>query len=338
MKPKDTAKLLDTFRRRAERASSLKSAPYLGAERSPLGILSYTDGKCWLTLPAPSHAHGQLSTQVGRPPEPFPSQKAAPVFEGRTAPELWDAVRAVLPVCSTDEARQALQGAIIEPPRDGKPSCVCGTDGRRAHLIETPHTLPERVCFGRPDSRLWLAFQEVAGRDGQGVYLVSWQEPGPDKKTPGPQYWGAVWGAAVLTWEHYDFQAPNFRQVIPDRQHLSGPHRLSPDTLAQVREKIEATEKYSIPILNLMEAGVLQAVEYVAVARYSRETGGPAVENEIAVDCRLLLDMAAFAGGREELEFWIDRPSERSGSPDSWGPLLVENGNRKAVLMPRRVL
>jgi len=333
MKPKNPVKLLDTLRRRAAYLSSLKRSPCLGAVPVAGGVVMYTDGLCWLTLPAPEAVLAPAS--FAPPPEPFPSPEAVQVFEGRTPPELWDAIRAVLPACSTDKTRDPFQGAILNPPESGKPSCVCGVDGRRAHVIEIPHDLPERVCFGRPDSRLWLSFQAVAGQDGQGAYLVSWREPAPDGKTPGAQYWGAVWGAVVVTWRDRDCQAPNFWQVIPDRRYINGPHVLSPDTLSKARAGIVENGRDVPTILDMMKEGVLEAVEYVARARYSRETGGPAAEASIGFDARYLSDIADFIGG-DGLEFFIDRPSDRAGMPDSWGPMLIERGARRAVLMPMR--
>jgi hypothetical protein len=383
MNEKQKNALLTKLANAAAAAAAKDRFPILrGPHRTPDGLLHFTDLDCWLSLPVPAgipaDAPGIYSPEAWKmlkaglpaapgiegndpadlPPVPGIAEGDAVTDPVETSPDLWEAVRAVLPVASTDETRCDINGALIYPPDGGKPSMVAATDGRRAHIVEIAHDLPLQ-CLGVPSSGLFKAFQDAAGRDGETVTLLSWHAPA------GPSHTVAVWGDVVCVWKDTGNIPPNIRQVIPSEADTDDPHPISgADTKALSAFRKAAgtknTASYNL-VTCTAHAGygdasyaVPGAVPLALMADTDPETGAVSgVETAPVFNPAYLEALAAFAGDASgDLGLRLSRPIREGGvHADSltedqrrfapkltgWGPALAVRGNRKAVLMPMRV-
>lgn len=389
MNDKQKNALLLKLANAAAASAAKNSLPVLqGPHRTADGALRFCDLDCWLSLPTPAgipatlpgiyspDAWKMLKAGLAVPPSdidpadlptvPEPADRGDDVADPvETSPEFWDAVRAVLPVASTDKTRYAQHGALLFPPEGRQPALVAATDGCRAHLVEIAHDLP-LLCLGVPSSGLYRAFQDAAGRDGEGVVLLTWARAKESKNAPAePSYTLAVWGDVTCIWKNEGFIPPNLRQVIPSEADTSDPHPISAGALKALDTYRKAAGQKNTTTYNLVTCkasvygnvvppyAVPGAVPLSLLAMRDKETGiVSGVEAAPVFNPAYLADMAAFAGDTSGgLGLRLSRPireggvsvdsltdEERKAAPvlSAWGPALAVQGNRKAILMPMR--
>jgi hypothetical protein len=386
MNDKQKNALITRLANAAASAVAKSTLPVLrGPYRDPDGMLRFCDLDCWLSLPSPAgipatapgiyspDAWKMLKAGIAAAPADIDPADLPPAPEIReqgdevsgpydTPAGFWEAVRAVLPAASTDETRRAIQGALIYAPEGEQPSLVAATDGHRAHVVEFGHDLPTQI-LGEPSSALFRAFQDAAGRDGEGVVMLQWSRTVEDVRSA---YTLALWGEVSCIWKNTDLQPPmNIRQVFPRVKDTDEPHRIGAGALKALAIYAKAAGQKNTTEYNLVtcQARVCgNTVEPYAVpgalplalrATRDKLTGAASVEGAPGFNARYLEEAAAFIGepggalGLRLVRLIRDNhfdaatltEQERQAATvlQFGSPALMVRENRRAVVMPLRM-